>query len=278
MTPESKTFISAVSEPTTGVNAAFWFAFAGNKLLCDEQSPEVIPRLIDFAELGLEIIGQQYLGTLDDIHCYSVELVPDALAPQGMRFRGLRGAFGLLSEELFEVAGRAIQIVDWDRTHQYCGRCGAKTVTLETERAKQCPECKLLNYPRLSPAVIVSVRRGSELLLARAPNWPNGMYSVLAGFVEPGESLEQAVHREVLEEVGVSIKNVKYFGSQPWPFPNSLMIGFTAEYESGEIQPDPAEIEDAGWYTADHLPNIPPKMSISRHLIDTFIDTLTDEG
>jgi len=271
----NKTFISAVSEPAAKVDAAFWFAFAGNKLLCDEQSPEVIPLMVDFADLKLESIRQQYLGRLDDRHCYSVELAPDISAPSGMTFKGLRDAYGLLSTDLFVVAGRAIQIVDWDRTHQFCGRCGARTVTLETERAKQCPKCKLLNYPRLSPAIIVAVRRGEELLLARGPNWPPGRYSVLAGFVEPGESLEQAVQREVLEEVEVTVKNIRYFGSQPWPFPNSLMLGFTADYETGEIRPDPAEIEDAGWYTVDNLPKLPPKMSISRHLIDAFVDSVT---
>lgn len=274
----NKTFISAVSEPTAKIDAAFWFAFAGNELLCDEQSPEVIPLMVDFADLNLESIRQQYLGRLEDRHCYSVELVPNtSTAPDGMAFKGLRDAYGLLSADLFAVAGRAIQIVDWDRTHQYCGRCGTRTVTLETERAKQCPKCKLLNYPRLSPAIIVAVRRGEELLLARGPNWPPGRYSVLAGFVEPGESLEQAVQREILEEVGVSVKNIRYFGSQPWPFPNSLMLGFTADYETGDIRPDPAEIEDAGWYTTDNLPKLPPKMSISRHLIDAFVDSVTTE-
>lgn len=273
----NKTFISAVSEPTAKVNAAFWFAFAGNKLLCDERSPEVIPLLVDFAELELDSIRQQYLGILDGRHCYSVELAPDISAPQGMTFKGLRDAYWLLSTDLFAVAGRAIQIVDWDRTHQYCGRCGARTVTLEAERAKQCPKCQLLNYPRLSPAIIVAVRRDRKLLLARGPNWPPGRYSVLAGFVEPGESLEQAVQREILEEVGVSVKNIRYFGSQPWPFPNSLMLGFTADYETGDIRPDPAEIEDAGWYTTDNLPKLPPKMSISRHLIDAFVDSVTTE-
>ena len=277
MNSGNKSFISAVAEPHVKKEAAFWFAFSENKLLCDEQSSAVIPLLVDFAELKLHTIRQQYLGILDGTHCYSVELSPNIPAPMDMTLKGLREAYWLLSADLFAVAGRAIQIIDWDRTHQYCGRCGARTITLETERAKQCPECNLLNYPRLSPAIIVAVRRGQEILLARGPNWPPGRYSVLAGFVEPGESLEHAVQREVLEEVGVTIKNIEYFGSQPWPFPNSLMLGFTAEYASGEIQPEPGEIEDAGWYTTDNLPKIPPKMSISRDLIDAFVASVTNK-
>jgi NAD+ diphosphatase len=146
-------------------------------------------------------------------------------------------------------------------------------VNLEGQRAKQCPQCKLVNYPRLSPSIIVAVRRGNELLLARSPRFPAGMYSVLAGFVEPGETLEQAVEREVQEEVGLTVKNICYFGSQPWPFPNSLMIGYRAEYAGGEIQIDRVEIEDAGWYTAEHLPAIPSRISIARQLIEAFIRT-----
>lgn len=271
----AKQFVSAVTPPVDRVEPAFWFAFAGNKLLCDERSPDAIPLLVDFTELELETVRQQYLGTLDERHCFSVELAPQVSAPAEMSLKGLRKAYGCLGEDLFAVAGRAIQIVDWDRTHQFCGRCGAKTISLTTERAKQCPQCNLVNYPRLSPSIIVLVRRGEELLLARAPRFPPGMYSVLAGFVEPGETLEQAVEREVMEEVGLTLKNIRYFGSQPWPFPNSLMIGYTAEYAGGELSPDPAEIEDAHWYTAANLPTLPPKMSIARRLIGAFLEKTT---
>jgi NAD+ diphosphatase len=142
----------------------------------------------------------------------------------------------------------------------------------QTERAKECPKCGLLHFPRLAPAIIVLVERGNELLLARSRHFMPGMYSVLAGFVEPGESLEEAVVREVREEVGISVKDIKYFGSQPWPFPHSLMVGFTATYGCGEITIDDTEIEDAGWFTADKLPRIPGKISIARKLIDWFVE------
>ena len=193
-------FISSVTPPTNRTEPALWFAFAESNLLYREDAAEVVPRLVDFAELGLESVRQQYLGTFDGQHCYSVELAESTSAPDGMVLKGLRAAYAPLGEDLFVVAGRAIQIVDWDRTHQYCGRCGAKTVDHEADRAKECPECKLINFPRLSPAIIVRIRRGEELLLARAPRWPTGMHSNIAGFVEPGETLEQAVEREVMEE------------------------------------------------------------------------------
>ena len=264
-------FISSVAEPSDRTTPAYWFAFAGNKLLCYETATEIIPRLVRFDELHLPIRCQHYLGTLAGQPCFCLELDPELEAPAGMGLKGLRELYNYINEDLFAVAGRAIQIVDWDRTHQFCGRCGVKMTTLEIERAKRCPECNLVNYPRLSPSIIVRVRRGDEILLARSSHFPKGMYSVLAGFVEPGETLEQAVEREVMEEVNLTIKNIQYFGSQPWPFPNSLMIGYTAEYAGGEFQLDPAEIEDAGWFRADNLPDIPSKISIARRLIDDFI-------
>jgi NAD+ diphosphatase len=139
------------------------------------------------------------------------------------------------------------------------------------ERAKRCPACGLLSFPRLSPAIIVLVERDDRVLLARGVNFPEGMYSTLAGFVEPGESLEEAVHREIGEEVGVALTDLRYFGSQPWPFPHSLMIGFTARYAGGEIVLDDREIADAAWFTADRMPRVPQKLSIARRLIDSYV-------
>ncbi len=188
-----------------------------------------------------------------------------------MVFKGLRGLFALLDEDAFRLAVRAIQIVDWDRDHQFCGRCGEPTEEQAAERSKKCPRCGLTAYPRLSPAVIVLVARGDQILLARSPHFVAGMYSTLAGFVDPGETLEQAVAREIREEVGVEVTNVRYFGSQPWPFPNSLMIGFRADYAGGEIVIDGEEIEDAGWFRAGGLPRIPPRISIARALIEDFL-------
>jgi NAD+ diphosphatase len=188
-----------------------------------------------------------------------------------MLFQGLRRLYDAVDETLFFLAGRARQIVDWDRTHQFCGQCGTPMGILSTERAKKCPRCGLLHFPHVSPAIIVLVKWGRKLLLGRSPQFPPGMYSVLAGFAEPGETLEEAVAREVQEEAGIRVKDIRYFGSQPWPFPHSLMIGFTANYASGVISLDGSELEDARWYTTDNLPTLPGSISIARKLIDWFL-------
>ena len=272
MTRESK-FISAIIPPAERTKPAWWFAFQGTKLLVSAGPESVsLPCLVDFAESGLIPMREHYLGRLDSRDCYAVELAEGTALPAGMALEGLRQIYGRLDEALFWVATRAIQIVDWDRTHLFCGRCGAPLRTKKTERAKECPRCGQLHFPRLAPAIIVLIERGPELLLARSRHFLPGMYSVLAGFVEPGESLEEAVVREVKEEVGIDVRDIKYFGSQPWPFPHSLMIGFTATYAGGEISLDDSEIEDAGWFTVDHLPQIPGKISIARKLIDWFVE------
>jgi NAD+ diphosphatase len=217
-------------------------------------------------------VRQQYLGLLNGRHCYSAELPDEAHSPEGWTFQGLRRVYGLLNEEIFWTAGRAIQVAAWDRDHQFCGRCATPTQMLPNERAKICPNCGLHSYPRISPAIIVLIEREDKILLARSHRHPPDRFSVLAGFVEPGETLEEATAREIYEEVGIRVKNIRYFGSQPWPFPNSLMIAFTCEYAGGDIVLEEAEMAEAGWFTADNLPKIPPTLSISRQLIDWFIE------
>jgi NAD+ diphosphatase len=190
-----------------------------------------------------------------------------------MKFVGIRSLLGGFDEDILGVISRAFQIIHWERTHLFCGRCGAANMPKEDERAKVCPACGLVIYPELSPAIIVAISKGRELLLAHARRWlSTPFYSVLAGFVEPGETFEQAVMREVMEEVGIEIRDIRYFGSQPWPFPNSIMVGFTAEYESGELRVDENELTDAGWFTSDKLPNLPRKGSIAGRLIQDFVD------
>jgi NAD+ diphosphatase len=190
----------------------------------------------------------------------------------GFELAPLRSLFGVLEDETVLTAGLGSQMIYWDRAHRFCGRCGGRTEDKIDERAKICPDCGLLNYPRLSPAVIVAVVRDDRILLARNQRFKRSFYSVLAGFVEPGETLEQCVGREVLEEAGIRVENIRYFGSQPWPFPDSLMIGFTADYAGGRIRTDGEEIADAGWFAAGRLPAIPPRLSIARQLIDWFVD------
>jgi NAD+ diphosphatase len=248
------------------------FAFRGSELLVRlEETVARPPRAGEWAELGLPEAEPHAVGELGGEPSFALELPADLEPPEGMAFHGLRRLWGLLDEEAWRLAGRAVQIVDWDRNHRFCGRCGAPTAVSPDERSRTCPRCGLQHFPRLSPAVIVLVTRGEELLLARSPHFAAGVYSTLAGFVEPGESLEEAVAREVLEEVGVTLADIRYFGSQPWPFPNSLMLGFTARWVGGDLRAQPGEIEDARWFRPDALPLLPAPMSIARRLIDSFL-------
>jgi NAD+ diphosphatase len=198
---------------------------------------------------------------------------PKAL-PEGLRAANLRNWFGVLDDETLGIAMRAVQVLEWDRTHRYCGACGTPTEQEPHERSKRCPACGLIVYPRISPAMMVLVSRGRELLLGRGLNFPPGRYSALAGFLEAGESIEETVAREVMEEVGVEVKNLRYFGSQSWPFPNSLMIAFHAEWAGGEARANPTELADAQWFTPENLPQLPPRLSIARALIEAKLAEL----
>ncbi len=231
-----------------------------------------IPCAVKPADLPVAVLSLQYLGSLDGTPCFAGEIDRTSVIPENLSLQGLRGLYGSLREDLFVIAGMALQITDWDITHQFCSKCGERLVQEKNRRAKSCRKCNLEFYPRLAPAVIVAVTRDDSILLAHAGRFPSKMYSVLAGFVEPRESLEQCVVREVKEEVNIEIKNLKYFGSQSWPFTNSLMIAFTAEYAGGRIQTDGDEITDAGWYKASDLPDIPGKISVARKLIDWFVE------
>lgn len=269
-------FVAAIVPPASPAKSteavALWFAFLGDKLLVRTGAEGMtIPTAASLSDLGIQPKRSQFLGWLSDQPCYSAELRSATGLPEGYGLERLRELHGELEGGLFAIAARAIQIVAWDSNHQFCGQCATAMEPSPTERTKHCPNCGLRNYPKLSPAVIMLIYRGEEILLARSPRFRNGMYSVLAGFVEPGESLEEAVARETLEEVGITVKNIRYFGSQPWPFPDSLMLGFTAEYASGEIVMEPGEIEAADWFTKDNLPPVPGPLSIARKLIDAFV-------
>jgi NAD+ diphosphatase len=267
-------YTPAVQAPAEPPGHSLWFVFRGAELLVTAPPEVALPRCNNPNSLGMMPQRIQYLGVLGGQHCYSAELASGMDAPQGCVWQGLRGLFGALDDALFALAGRALQIVEWDRTHQYCGACGTETVSSTSERSRSCPACGLVAYPRLAPAVMALVRRGHELLLARSPRFAKGVYSALAGFVEPGETLEQCLEREVYEEVGIRVCKARYFASQPWPFPHSLMIAFFADHESGEIRIDGAEIEDARWFdveNVENLPRLPARISIARRLIDAAI-------
>jgi len=270
-----KDFVASYAPPEKLEDAALWFVYQGNQILVARDGDGArIPAVRDLRQLGLRTSREQYLGSLAGRHCFAAEVEDEAAPPADMEWSGLRALFGALDDTLFALAGRAFQIVDWDRSHQFCGRCGTATVLKEGERSRVCPSCAQLHYPRIAPAVMVLVRRGPEFLLARSPHFPPGMYSALAGFSEPGETLEQTLTREVREEVSIEVDNIRYFASQPWPFPHSLMIAFHADYAGGVVTPDPTEIEAADWFSLDRLPEkLPSTISISRRLIDA---TLTE--
>ena len=261
-------------KPVTDISVpGWWFLFRDQQLLVRPNDNEVgVPH-----ELTADLVPPQdaachYLGSLDRRPCLAAELAAATAPPPGMELRGLRDLFGGMDPALLAIAGRAGQILRWDRLHRFCGRCGAPTHNKSDERAKICSACDQIYFPRVSPAVIGAVVNRDRILLASSPRFPAAFYSVLAGFVEPGETLEEAFRREVREEVGLEIANIRYFSSQPWPFPDSLMVGFVADYAGGEICADGIEISHAAWFAADDLPRLPGPYSIARHLIDWFLE------
>jgi NAD+ diphosphatase len=243
------------------------FVFRGNALLVRE-ADLALPDEAACAALALPPSQTHAVGLLDDRYCAGAWVGADAAAPQGFAFKPLRSLFGAMDEALLSVAGRAFQIAEWARTHRHCGACGAPMQAVAGERCLRCAACGHAAYPRISPAMMVLVRKGNAILLARHTASPTQRFSALAGFLEAGESIEDAVHREVFEEVGLRVRELRYFGSQSWPFPHSLMIAFTAEYAGGEIEVDATEIAEARWFGPDdELPETPIGVSIAAELI-----------
>lgn len=194
--------------------------------------------------------------------------------PEEYQFTHLRNYAHGVGPEHFSLASRIYQLLFWDATHKYCGFCGKKLLPIDTERkdfSKSCGNCGLQVFPQIAPAIIIAVLREGKLLLGHNVRFPEGLYSLIAGFMEPGETIEECARREVFEETGIRIGNIRYFGSQPWPFPHSLMIGLIGEYAEGDIVPDGEEITDARWFTPRNLPNLPGHGSISRKIIDWYI-------
>jgi NAD+ diphosphatase len=261
-------FVPAVQPLVTSTPLTWCFAFVDGKLLLpDEKSLQPLPLHV-FEGLAH---SRHYLGRLDDLDCWALHLNE---VPAGWKGTALRAAMMQFPDALMGLASRAAQVLEWDRAHRFCGVCGTPTELQGRERSRRCPACGHSAYPRLSPAMMVLIHRGRELLLARSPHYAPGMFSALAGFVEAGESLEECVHREVAEEVGVTVGDLRYYGSQSWPFPHSLMVAYTAEWRAGEVVPQEDEIEAADWFDIDALPGIPPRFSIAGHLIRDTVDAL----
>ncbi len=292
-------FLPAV-QPTGPITEQTWcLAFFEGKLILPEgESSSLQPFAQPVWASAAET--QHYLGQLDGLDCWALRL---SSVPHGWRPVPLRAAMMQMPAALSGVTGRAAQVLEWDRAHRFCGVCGTPTDLHASDRARKCPACGHVAYPRITPAMMVLVWRETsgpqaaasrrpppegdespwggpasthELLLARSPHYAPGVFSALAGFVEAGESLEDCVHREVAEEVSVQVTDLRYYGSQSWPFPHSLMVAYTARWVSGEIVPQAGEIEAAGWFGIDALPGIPPRFSISGHLIRDTVQALRD--
>jgi len=265
----SELYVPLVTAPAMRAEPALWFAFRRAEILVVNAPQPELPCCHDLADHGVASLRSHYLGLYDGRHCYAVEVAESQALPDGWAALGLRDLFGLVETPLAALSGRAYQILEWDRNHRYCSRCGSPTEPRGDERSRVCPACRLTSYPPISPAIMILITHEGRMLLARKAAFPAGRFSALAGFVEPGETLEDTVRRETREEVGVEVKNIRYFGSQPWPFPHSLMVAFTADYAGGEIRPDGVEIEEARWFEPRELPRLPGSISISRRLIDT---------
>ena len=261
-------FEPAVAGPSDHRDALYC-VFYGRDILLDFQSPESCLLPGDTLRfLAPEPIGEVFLGYWQGKPCFAREL--DSATPLDaphLKTGNLYQLLGRVSDALFALAGNAQQLLTWHRENRFCGHCGETMGAHDSERARTCQPCNHAVYPRISPCVIVLVHRGPDMLLARNANFPVRMFSTLAGFIEVGESVEDCLRREVKEEVGVDVGEIRYFSSQPWPFPNQLMLGFFAEYTGGDIVCEDEEIAEAHWFQPDQLPPIPPPHSIAGQLI-----------
>ena len=222
---------------------------------------------------------EHFIGYLDNNSLYALELENKSPLMAETSLKPFRTLLGIIPDTFFGICSRSIQLVEWNRKSKYCGSCGLETSIHPIEKAKYCEDCNILNYPRISPCIIVLVTDHEKLLLAHNKTFPGKMYSTLAGFIEVGETVEEAIQREIFEEVNITVKNCTYFGSQSWPFPSQLMLGFHAEYEKGNLKPDGDEIDIAEWFHFQSLPNVPPSnISISGKLIENYVKKLTKKN
>ncbi|MFT5699558.1 MAG: NAD+ diphosphatase [Desulforhopalus sp.] len=258
-------------------STGLWFIFLGDKLLI-EQSPSLPSKQKTFSpdELGITPDFSLLFGYYDSIPCFLAAIGPSQTV-DSLSAVTLRSLFGVVDDDYFSLAGRALQILHHTREHIYCSRCATPMANRNEELAKFCPACGFISFPRVSPAVIMSVVREDHILLGRGAHFEKDMYSTLAGFVEAGETLEEAVAREVQEEASIVVDQVRYVTSQPWPFPHSVMIGYTAQYRDGELKIDRNELEDARWFHYRDLPKLPSRITIARLLIDNFINSAKEK-
>ena len=270
----TQAFIPALDFHMPAVNAGRVLAFHKDRVVVKAtRASAVLPGPDELTAAGLAVHTRLRLGTIQGQAYSGWGLSREPDLPEGYALAGLRSLFGGMDEADFQMAGYALQLLNWVADNRFCGRCGTAMNLAEGDRALVCGACRHTIYPRISPAIIVAITAGNRLLLARSGRFPRKrMFSVIAGYVEPGETLEDCVRREIREEVGLTVRHIRYFGSQAWPFSGSLMVGFTAEHAGGQIQVDGQEILEADWFAPDRLPEIPGKISIARQLIDWFVD------
>lgn len=249
-----------------------WIILKNNEVLLT--SNLTLPNKADISSIEETFLRCFHVGNINNVSYYTAELDLNTLLPQNLATHSLRSVLSLFDEAQFRLGVKAYSIITWDKNHQCCGQCGASTLHHTGSFERVCSACMLSFFPRISPAVIVLIRKEDHVLMARNHHFPPKVYSVLAGFVEPGETIEEAIHREIKEEVNIEVKNLSYFGSQAWPFPDSLMIAFFADYAAGEIKIDQQELEDANWYKYDNLPDLHPgNMSIGAKLLESFVNS-----
>jgi NAD+ diphosphatase len=276
-------FISRHDASKNFLAEGYWFLFYRDLLVTappkndagESESAEVPRRKGTVRNAALEDLQSRvgrslYIGRLNGTDCYAGNLSSETDLPPGYTLTGLRPLYGKLRQDSMRAARFALHLLHWDKTTRFCGVCGAATQDKADERAKVCGTCGTVFYPRIAPAVILAILDGKKILLAHNRRFAAPIYSLIAGFIEIGETAEECIVREVQEEVGVRIKNIRYFGSQPWPFPDSLMLGFTAEYAGGEIRVDNNELLDAKWFSPPGLPTLPPSDSIARKIITWY--------
>lgn len=269
-----KDFVPSLKEDDAENNNRLWLVFRGNELLINLEKEE-LPVDADVQPENLEVFQPVYLGRFAGRDVTAAVVPEDFSPPDKLDFLRSFDAFKIIDDSYFSLVSYAFHLAAWDKSNSFCGTCGKPTARSVEERFKLCPHCSTTVYPRISPAVVVGVIRGDEILLARAHYFPEDFFSIVAGYVEPGESLEECLEREVFEETGIKVKKISYFGSQPWGLTGSLMIGYTAEYESGDIVIEEKEIAEARWFPLNDLPNLPPGTSLSRQIIDWLAGSRT---
>lgn len=268
-TTNNQYFKAEVTEKEISENSLI-FAFIDAKLLLINNE---VPSYKEVINLDLNFTYLRFIGNIGGTSCFAIDANYGEKYLSSFKFVALRQLYSLLPEYHLNATIYGFQIILWNRKNKYCGRCGSPTEeNLRNTLVKFCSNCNEEYYPKISPSVIVAVIKDNEILLAQHKRVTNGMFTVLAGFVNPGESLEDCIHREIKEETGIEITNIRYFGSQPWPFPDSLMIGFIADYAKGELKPDKEEITELKWFKPNEIPEWPDKVSIARALIDYFIE------